>query len=167
MTTAQRIDSRKLIWTTAAGVAAFVFLGTSIPLARPSEPQIIRPSFIASPHTSLASTAVSSTAEVDLPATIPAAIAELRASTTFTWDQVAKLFGVSRRTVHLWAAGGNMASRNEEHLAALIQEVRAIKVAAPADERMQFFAMLDRHRMNLASTTSDISRPAEIYAADV
>jgi transcriptional regulator with XRE-family HTH domain len=44
------------------------------------------------------------------------AIAELRLLTGFTWDQVARLFSVSRRSVHLWASGEMMSSDNEEHL---------------------------------------------------
>lgn len=44
------------------------------------------------------------------------AIAELRLLTGFTWDQVARLFSVSRRSVHLWASGETMSSDNEEHL---------------------------------------------------
>jgi hypothetical protein len=44
------------------------------------------------------------------------AIAELRLLTGFTWDQVARLFSVSRRSVHLWASGEPMSRDNEEHL---------------------------------------------------
>ena len=34
-----------------------------------------------------------------------AAIAELRRRSVLTWDQVARLFGVARRSVHFWASG--------------------------------------------------------------
>jgi DNA-binding transcriptional regulator YiaG len=44
------------------------------------------------------------------------AIHELRLLTEFTWDQIARLFSVSRRSVHLWASGGPMSRENEEHL---------------------------------------------------
>lgn len=37
-----------------------------------------------------------------------------------TWDQLARYFGVSRRAVHLWAAGGRMSATNEELLAHLV-----------------------------------------------
>lgn len=52
------------------------------------------------------------------------AIAELRLVTGFTWDQIARLFGVSRRSVHLWASGGAMSRENEEHLHRVLAIVR-------------------------------------------
>jgi len=44
------------------------------------------------------------------------AVQELRALTGLSWDQLARLFGVSRRAVHLWAAGNPINAVNEEHL---------------------------------------------------
>jgi transcriptional regulator with XRE-family HTH domain len=41
---------------------------------------------------------------------------DLRTRMNLTWDQVARLFGVSRRAVHSWASGAPMASEYEEHL---------------------------------------------------
>jgi DNA-binding transcriptional regulator YiaG len=43
-------------------------------------------------------------------------ISDIRLRTGLTWDQMARLFGVSRRTVHLWASGAAMSSAHEEHL---------------------------------------------------
>jgi transcriptional regulator with XRE-family HTH domain len=43
-------------------------------------------------------------------------ISDIRLHTGLTWEQVARLFGVSRRTVHLWASGSAMSSEHEEHL---------------------------------------------------
>ena len=43
----------------------------------------------------------------------------LKAETDLTWDQIARLFGVSRRAVHQWAAGGRMNASNTELLAQL------------------------------------------------
>jgi DNA-binding transcriptional regulator YiaG len=43
-------------------------------------------------------------------------ISDMRLYTGLTWEQVARLFGVSRRTVHLWASGLAMSSGHEEHL---------------------------------------------------
>jgi DNA-binding transcriptional regulator YiaG len=52
------------------------------------------------------------------------AIAEMRLLTGFTWDQIARLFAVSRRSVHLWASGGAMSRENEEHLHRVLGIVR-------------------------------------------
>ncbi len=54
------------------------------------------------------------------------AILELRLLSGLTWDQLARLFGVSRRSVHLWVSGKPMSTQNEERLyqlLALLQEV--------------------------------------------
>lgn len=50
------------------------------------------------------------------------AIAELHRVTGLTWEQLARLFGVSRRSLHFWASGKPMAPANEEHL----QRLRAV-----------------------------------------
>lgn len=47
-----------------------------------------------------------------------------------TWEQLGRIFGVSRRAVHMWANGSRMNSANAETLAAL---VRAVKAAPTLD----------------------------------
>lgn len=47
-------------------------------------------------------------------------IQELRRLTGLTWDQVASVFGVTRRSVFLWARGKSMSAENEELLARLL-----------------------------------------------
>lgn len=48
------------------------------------------------------------------------AIAELRSLSGLTWDQLARLLGVSRRSLHLWASGKPMAATNQEKLARVL-----------------------------------------------
>lgn len=55
-----------------------------------------------------------------------AAIAELRRLSGFTWEQLARLFKVSRRSLHFWASGKTMTPSNEEHLQRLLAVVRKI-----------------------------------------
>jgi transcriptional regulator with XRE-family HTH domain len=55
-----------------------------------------------------------------------AAIGELRRLSGFTWDQLARIFNVSRRSLHFWASGKAMAATNEEHLQRLLSVVRKI-----------------------------------------
>ena len=55
-----------------------------------------------------------------------AAIGELRRLSGFTWDQLARIFDVSRRSLHFWASGKPMAPNNEEHLQRLLSVVRKI-----------------------------------------
>ena len=55
-----------------------------------------------------------------------AAIGELRRLSGLTWDQLARLFCVSRRSLHFWASGKPMAAGNEEHLQRLLDVIRKI-----------------------------------------
>jgi transcriptional regulator with XRE-family HTH domain len=71
-----------------------------------------------------------------------AAIAEIRRLSGLTWDQLARLFGVSRRAVHLWASGKAMASSREEHLHRLLAALRSIDRGSPDANRAQIFAPL-------------------------
>lgn len=54
------------------------------------------------------------------------AIFEIRRRTALTWDQVACLFDVSRRSVHFWASGKAMNAANEEKLNLLVRTIRYI-----------------------------------------
>lgn len=55
-----------------------------------------------------------------------AAIAELRRRSGLTWDQLAKLFAVTRRSVHFWASGKLMNVANAERLSRLLTVARYI-----------------------------------------
>ncbi len=58
----------------------------------------------------------------------------LHESSGLTWEQLGRVFGVSRRAVHLWANGGRMNGTNAELLGQLVGLVRALP-AGNADER--------------------------------
>jgi DNA-binding transcriptional regulator YiaG len=64
-----------------------------------------------------------------------AEIGELRRLTGFTWDQLAHLFGLSRRSLHFWASGKPMASSNEEHLHRLLATVRKLDRGSASENR--------------------------------
>jgi DNA-binding transcriptional regulator YiaG len=53
-------------------------------------------------------------------------INELRRLSGLTWEQLAKLFNASRRTLHFWASGQQINSLNEEKLNRLLGIVRYI-----------------------------------------
>lgn len=55
-----------------------------------------------------------------------AAIAELRRRSGLTWDQLARLFGVARRSVHFWASGKALNAANEERLSRMLAVVRYV-----------------------------------------
>jgi transcriptional regulator with XRE-family HTH domain len=52
------------------------------------------------------------------------AIMELRRLSGLTWEQLAKLFNVARRSLHFWASGKPVNAPNEEHLRRVLAVVR-------------------------------------------
>ncbi len=68
------------------------------------------------------------------------AIAELRLTTGFTWEQLALLFGVSRRALHFWASGSPMNRVNEERLHRILGVIRHIDRGAAATNRAALLA---------------------------
>lgn len=64
-----------------------------------------------------------------------AAIGELRLLTGLTWEQLAGLFQVSRRSLHFWSSGKPMASSHEEHLQRILAVVRRIDRGSAAANR--------------------------------
>lgn len=71
------------------------------------------------------------------------AIAELRRLSGFTWDQLARLFEVSRRSLHFWASGKAMAPANEEHLQRMLATIRRIDRGAAIENRAALLSVLD------------------------
>lgn len=57
-----------------------------------------------------------------------------------TWDQLGKVFGVSRRAVHLWASGGRMNEANAEVLRRFAAEVAAHRGGTPEQTRAALLA---------------------------
>lgn len=74
------------------------------------------------------------------------AIAEFRRLSGLTWDQLAGLFNVSRRSVHFWASGKAMTSGNEEHLQRLLAALRRIDRGSAGANRATLFTVHDDGR---------------------
>jgi DNA-binding transcriptional regulator YiaG len=72
-----------------------------------------------------------------------AAIAELRRISGFTWDQLARIFSVSRRSLHFWASGKAMTPANEEHLQRLLAVLRKIDRGSASANRRELLAVRD------------------------
>jgi DNA-binding transcriptional regulator YiaG len=53
-------------------------------------------------------------------------ISELRRLSGLTWEQLAKLFNVSRRSLHFWASGQPLSRFNEEQLNRLLEAIQYI-----------------------------------------
>ncbi len=88
------------------------------------------------------------TSGVKLPATIPPtqpatppvrstqqAVNELRKLSGLTWEQLACLFDVSRRSVHFWASGQPLAVAHEEKLNRILDAVQYISLGSASLNR--------------------------------
>ena len=62
-------------------------------------------------------------------------VRDLKERSGLTWDQLRRLFGVSRRALHAWATGARMNASNEERLALLEQVVARVGSQSPGQCR--------------------------------
>ena len=76
---------------------------------------------------------------VDASPTASASLGELRRLTGLTWDQLARVFKVSRRSLHFWASGKPMAATNEEHLQRMLAVARRIDRGSAGATRAALF----------------------------
>lgn len=76
-----------------------------------------------------------------LPST--SAIMELRRLSGLTWDQLARLFGVSRRSLHFWASGKPLNAVNEEHLHRLLATMRELDRGSARENRSLILSVLE------------------------
>lgn len=62
-------------------------------------------------------------------------VKELKELSGLTIDQIGRIFGVSRRSVHNWMRGRRMSPPNEERLAELLAQVRDLPSDTPEGRR--------------------------------
>lgn len=67
------------------------------------------------------------------------AIFEVRRLSGLTWEQTARLFGVSRRSVHFWASGAAMSSSHLEHVRRALAVLRVVDRGSAAQNRSILF----------------------------
>lgn len=67
------------------------------------------------------------------------AIAEIRRLSGLNWEQLARVFGVTRRALHFWASGKPMTPANEERLHRILATVRVIDRGSPEINRTILF----------------------------
>jgi DNA-binding transcriptional regulator YiaG len=91
---------------------------------------------------------IRSTVSQILPSTLPGrstqqAVNELRKLSGLTWDQLATLFNVSRRSIHFWASGQPLASANEEKLNRVLDVVEYISLGSASRNRSLLMDIAD------------------------
>jgi transcriptional regulator with XRE-family HTH domain len=80
--------------------------------------------------------------EAALAQTTAMIVRDLYAKSGLTWEQLGRLLGVSRRAVHLWAAGGRVNSRHLE----LLTQLRGIIEQLPAGNASRRRALIFQAR---------------------
>ncbi len=68
------------------------------------------------------------------------AIQHLRARSGLTWDEIARAFGVSRRTAHAWASGSKLNQEHSARLSVLARAVDRLDAGSPELTRAAFHA---------------------------
>jgi transcriptional regulator with XRE-family HTH domain len=71
----------------------------------------------------------------DLIGTSQAAVNELRRLSGLTWEQLAKILNVSRRSLHFWASGKPLSPFNEELLRRLLGTIQYINRGSVSENR--------------------------------
>ncbi len=71
------------------------------------------------------------------------AIMELRRLSGLTWEQLAALFGVARRSLHFWASGKPVNAPNEERLRRVLAAIRKTDRGLAAKNRAVLFEERD------------------------
>jgi len=74
--------------------------------------------------------------------TASATLAELRRLSGFTWDQLSRLFGVTRRAIHFWASGQALSAPNEERLHRTLATIRQVDRGSAQANRSAFLSAL-------------------------
>ncbi|MDR1790910.1 MAG: hypothetical protein LBR20_04540 [Propionibacteriaceae bacterium] len=92
----------------------------------------------------------------------------LHESSGLTWEQIAKMFNVSRRSIHLWLAGGRMSEANRSLLVNLAYAVSHLRGSTPEERRAELLqptetgrSLFDETRYRRASNEHDINRHVE------
>lgn len=70
------------------------------------------------------------------------AVFELRRLTGLTWEELATLLSVTRRSLHLWANGGPINTPNEKHVRDLLVAVRELDRGTARENRALLLAPL-------------------------
>ncbi|MEU8152554.1 helix-turn-helix transcriptional regulator [Micromonospora sp. NPDC048986] len=69
------------------------------------------------------------------PPSLALSVKQLHEMSGLTWEQLSRLFGVSRRAVHNWANGGRMTARHSERLAGIYRRIAELPAGLPTERR--------------------------------
>ncbi|WP_327719387.1 hypothetical protein OG381_31315 [Streptomyces sp. NBC_00490] len=123
----------------AATIATSTFVGSSVAEALSLSEQTTSPAFASPEEESI--TAEQRTSEVEVvPLSAEELVKLIHDESGLTWEQLSRVLGVSRRSVHLWASGGRVNARHGEMLVRLAEIIKAAPVVDPSRVRAWLFA---------------------------
>lgn len=145
--------------------------GTSLPSPEPSTPisvQIFQ---------TLPRSARSDISEEEAAASLPELAKSVRSlyrRSGLSWDELAHVFGVSRRTLYNWSTGGKVSASYAQAIASVIRAVHQVdvgnpqltrsKLLAPAEDGTTLYAHLIQQQSKPSFISSPSYRPDELLA---
>lgn len=147
-------DDRQLQFTVGclAAAAALAVAGTSISYRLP----VVDLEKVGSPSP----IAVVAREEEAQPS-VSSMLQSIRKRTALTWEQLAAIFAVSRRAVHLWAGGNAVTAQNRHKVRSLLDEAVALGDVEPFVARSR---LLDQH--GVGAVIDRLTRSEPILVAD-
>lgn len=112
---------------------------------------------------------------VERPLAIRECVLEIRLLSGLTWDELAKVFGVSRRSIHNWALGDRLTDENAEKVRRVLANVRKLYDSSPVRTAgilrgmhgdRPFFEVLPSTALADASSTQAVQPNCPIFDAD-
>lgn len=93
-------------------------------------------------------------------------VKQVHSDSGLTWEQLAKVFGVSRRALHQWASGSRLNSANLEKLSSISGLLGELRLDSPEERRSALFApdgsgvtLYDKLRAARATSAITVSEP--------
>ena len=81
--------------------------------------------------------------ETSVPSSSEEMVRWLYTESGLTWDQLSRVLGVSRRSVHSWASGQRVSGRNLERLSQVYSVISAVDGETPTARRYSLFRPLE------------------------
>jgi DNA-binding transcriptional regulator YiaG len=102
-------------------------------------------------------------------------VRSLRQRSGLTWDELARIFGVTRRSLYNWSIGGQVSAAHAQTLARVIAVVHGVdagdpkltrsRLLAPTESGATLYTRLAQQRGSVASAGGPIYRPDQLLDA--
>jgi DNA-binding transcriptional regulator YiaG len=112
--------------------------------------------------------------EVPLPE-LAKSVRSLRQRSGLTWDELARIFGVTRRTLYNWSIGGQVSAANAQAIAEVIRSVHGIdsgepkitrsRLLAPRENGATLYAMLIQQKRRASPSPASVYSPDQLLGA--